>query len=305
MDRNLTEMITDPLTHLIRNAIDHGIEKRETRLERGKPEVGIISVSARQQSGRIVIEIRDDGGGIDRTKVIAKARSNGIISQDRNEADISDKEAFGFIFAAGFSTAEKVTDVSGRGVGLDVVKTNIQKMKGTIDIESQLGKGTLFRLSLPLTTSITEGILAEAAGRKFILPLDRMRELIQARDIKSLSFSSGSRVVRVRDHMIPYLSLNEALCNEARSEDRFKDSTLVVMETATTLVAVAVDRVLSQTQVVLKPLDRTFKEQPEISGATILGDGSVALVLDIDGLLAVLSQPGARASFAQTTIKAA
>lgn len=296
MDRNLTETITDPLVHLIRNAIDHGIENKQKRLAAGKPEVGMIAVSARQQSGRIIIEIRDDGGGIDRQRVLAKARANGIISADRPDSDISDREAFTFIFAPGFSTAEKVTDVSGRGVGLDVVKTNILKMKGSIEIDSKIGHGTLFRLSLPLTTAITEGILAESAGRKFILPLDRMRELIQSRDLTAVSFAAGGSVVRVRDQMIPYLSLKEALCGvkPQRKDNVPAEETLVVMETAHTLVALAVDRVISQTQVVLKPLDRTFTSQPEISGATILGDGSVALVLDIDGLLSILSLPGAQ-----------
>ena len=288
IDRTMTELLADPLVHLIRNAIDHGIEDKAKRLSAGKTPLGEIQLSARQKGGRILIEIRDDGAGINREKVIAKARANGIIAANRLDEDISDSEAFNFIFSPGFSTADAITDVSGRGVGLDVVKSNIQRLKGMIETESWPGEGTRFRLSLPLTTSIMDGMVVEDAGQRFVLPLEKMRELVRPRDMRLFPLVSGTNVVNVRDRLIPFLKLSDVLKTPGREtldSVAWSNETLVLMETADTPIALGITRVISQTQVVLKSLEKDFKNHPELSGGAIMADGTVALVLDVDGLV--------------------
>jgi two-component system chemotaxis sensor kinase CheA len=298
IDRTMIELLNDPLIHIVRNALDHGIEKVETRRERRKTEKGTISMVARQAGGRIIVEIQDDGGGINRDKVFAKAVKMGIITGNER---LTDEEVFDLIFAPGFSTADQVTDVSGRGVGLDVVKANIKKLKGTIEIESKQGEGSLFKISLPLTTAITEGIVVFIKGIRFVIPMDGIRELLRITDKDITTIKDGHECLSVRGKILPMVRLQSvmyrhALSNSAYSvkdamasaeemRDSRNEETVVVVDHLGTLVALTIDGVIGQNQVVVKPLGQHINTTNGIAGAAIMGDGKIALVLDIDGLV--------------------
>lgn len=283
LDRTMVELLADPLMHMIRNSVDHGIEPPERRRAAGKSDTGLVTLAARQIGGRVVIEVRDDGGGLDRGRIVAKAIERGLVSP---ESELSERDAYALIFQPGFSTAEKVSDVSGRGVGMDVVKTNIERLKGTIDIQSAPGEGTTFFVSLPLTTSITDGILVDVGGQPLVIPMDGVRDLVPIDQV--IPFGTDGQLLQVRGNILPMLDLSKVLTAGRRSRVvrlRQGRSMAVVVEGAGRRQALVVEAVVGQMQVVLKPLGAGLSEVPGVAGAAILGDGRVALVIDLATLL--------------------
>ncbi len=290
LDKGLVEKITDPLTHLVRNSGDHGIEMPEERLAKGKPEHGTITLSASHQGGSIVIEVRDDGRGLSREKLLRKARERGIEAPDQ----MSDDEVWMLIFAPGFSTAEVVTDVSGRGVGLDVVRRNIAALNGTVEIDSSEGLGMKVSVRLPLTLAIMDGMSVGVAGEVYILALSSVVESFQVEPGAVSTVAQGSALVRVRGDYMPVISLEALLQVPRLCQGQGQGSTImVVVEADGSRVALLVDALLGQHQVVVKNLESNYRPVPNVSGATILGDGNVALILDA-GALVRRSQAGAR-----------
>jgi len=287
LDRTMLEVLTDPLIHLARNAVDHGVENPEVRAASGKPATARVSLVARQANGRVVIEITDDGGGISKEKVLAHAKKKGVVAQDLELASLSDREVFEMIFLPGFSTAEKVTDVSGRGVGLDVVKSNIEKIRGSIEIESRPGLGSVFRLSLPFTTAITDGLLTSLAEQRYILPLNGVREIVRLDDKVSTHLNEGAKVIDIRGQHLPLIDLDQLLgrARAARTSSNKESGAAIIVEHFNHRFAMRVDQVLGQTQVVVKGLGQHFDSGSGVSGGAILGDGCVSLVLDLDGLI--------------------
>jgi two-component system chemotaxis sensor kinase CheA len=281
LDKTVMEQIGDPLVHLVRNAADHGIESKETRLANGKSEKGTISLDAYHQGGNIVIEIKDDGAGIDRTKVLNKAVDNGLI--DAN-ATLTDSQVYDLLFEPGFSTAAEVTDISGRGVGMDVVKRNIQSLGGRIQVESSLGKGSTFKVNLPLTLAILDGQLVKVGSETYIIPLISIVESLQI-DNTLINRVSGDMVLyRLRDDNVPVLPIYKMFNLETQCTEIDK-ALLVVVEADGQKIGLMVDDLLAQQQVVIKSLAENYQQVDGISGATILGDGSVAMILDIPGMI--------------------
>lgn len=279
LDKSLVERITDPLTHLVRNSLDHGIEMPDEREALGKPRVGKLILSARHQGGNILIEVRDDGAGMDRDRLLAKARENGIGVSDT----MSDEEVYQLIFAPGFSTAKEVTDVSGRGVGMDVVKRNIQGMGGRVEIQSKKGEGTNTRIVLPLTLAILDGMSIKVGGETFILPLSTVLESLQPTKNDMYAMAGDDVVLKVRDEYLPVIAIHEVLDVENAITDPTQ-SIAVIVQGEGRRYAMLVDELIGQQQVVVKNLEDNYRKVPGISAATILGDGSVALILDITGL---------------------
>ena len=280
LDKGLVEKITDPLTHLVRNSCDHGIEPPEARLAAGKSENGTITLSASHQGGSIVIEVRDDGRGLNRDKILSKARERGIDVSDQ----MTDGEVWGLIFAPGFSTADVVTDVSGRGVGMDVVKKNITALGGSVEIDSSEGYGMKVSVRLPLTLAIMDGMSVRVAGEVYILPLASVIESFQVDAAALNTIAQGSQLVKVRDDYMPVVAL-EKVFQVPRDPDDKDGNIMVVVESDGSRVSLLVDELLGQHQVVVKNLESNYRRVPNISGATILGDGKVALILDTSGLV--------------------
>lgn len=279
LDKSLIERIIDPLTHLVRNSLDHGIESPEKRLAVGKDAVGNLTLSAEHQGGNICIEVVDDGAGLNRERILAKALSSGLPVSE----SMSDEEVGMLIFAPGFSTAEQVTDVSGRGVGMDVVKRNIQEMGGHVEISSKQGKGTTIRILLPLTLAILDGMSVRVANEVFILPLNAVMESLQplADDLHPLA--GGERVLEVRGEYLPLVELwNVFDVQGAKTEAT--QGIVVILQSAGKRYAMLVDQLIGQHQVVVKNLESNYRKVPGISAATILGDGSVALIVDVSAL---------------------
>ncbi|UIA85707.1 chemotaxis protein CheA [Erwinia tracheiphila] len=279
LDKSLIERIIDPLTHLVRNSLDHGIEAPAKRLAEGKAAVGNLTLSAEHQGGNICIEVVDDGAGLNRERILAKALSSGLPVSD----SMSDEEVGMLIFAPGFSTAEQVTDVSGRGVGMDVVKRNIQEMGGHVEIASKQGKGTTIRILLPLTLAILDGMSVRVADEVFILPLNAVMESLQplANDLHPLA--GGERVLEVRGEYLPLVELwNVFDVQDAKTEAT--QGIVVILQSAGKRYALLVDQLIGQHQVVVKNLESNYRKIPGISAATILGDGSVALIVDVSAL---------------------
>ncbi|MFA5679130.1 MAG: chemotaxis protein CheA [Pseudomonas sp.] len=276
LDKGLIERIIDPLTHLVRNSLDHGIEVPALREAAGKPATGTLRLSARHQGGNIVIEVGDDGGGLRRDKLLAKARANGLAVSEQ----MSDDEVWQLIFAPGFSTAEEVSDVSGRGVGMDVVKRNIQAMGGHVEIMSRHGEGTTTRILLPLTLAILDGMSVRVGSEIFILPLGVVSELIQPGGEQLFTMAGDDRLLKVRDEYLPVVSLHEVMDVERAASD-LDDCIAVIVEGDKRRYALLVDEPLNQQQVVVKNLETNYRKVPGVSGATILGDGRVALILDV------------------------
>ena len=279
LDKGMVEKLTDPLTHLVRNACDHGIELPAERLAKGKSETGTLSLAASHQGGNIVIEVRDDGKGLNREKLLAKAREKGIDAPD----SMADSEVWSLIFAPGFSTAEVVTDVSGRGVGMDVVKKNITALGGTVEIESSEGHGMSVKVRLPLTLAIMDGMSVGVAGECYILPLASVVESFQMNSDSIKTIGGSGRVVQMRDEYMPVVDL-EQIFNVPRLERRDGQPILVVVEAEGQRAALVVDELLGQQQVVVKNLEANYRRVSDVSGATIMGDGRVALILDVASL---------------------
>jgi len=283
LDKTVMEQISDPLVHLVRNAIDHGIEPAEVRQQSGKPEQGVIGLDAYHQGGNIVIEITDDGKGIDRTTVLNKAVEKGLIEK-ADCSEMTDSDAFDLLFAPGFSTAAVVSDISGRGVGMDVVKRNIKALGGRIQIESELGKGSTFRIHLPLTLAILDGQLVRVGQETYVIPLISIVESLQIKPDLVNHVSGNMVLYRLREDNVPIIPIYQQFNIEADTTE-LDNALLVVVETEGEKVGLLVDDLLAQQQVVIKNLQDNFQQVPGISGATILGDGSVAMILDIAGLI--------------------
>ncbi len=280
LDKGMVEKITDPLTHLVRNSCDHGIELPAERLAKGKPEQGTITLSASHQGGSIVIEVRDDGKGLSRDKLIKKARERGIDAPD----SMTDSEVFALIFAPGFSTADVVTDVSGRGVGMDVVKKNITALGGTVEIDSAEGYGMSVKVRLPLTMAIMDGMSVGVGEEVYILPLSSVVESFQVQAGVIKTIGGSGRVVEVRDEFMPVLEL-EHVFGVPRFDFENVSGIMVVAEAEGGRVALLVDELLGQQQVVVKNLEANYRKVNDVSGATIMGDGRVALILDVGSLV--------------------
>ena len=280
LDKSLVEKITDPLTHLVRNSCDHGIEMPAERLAAGKRESGTLTLAASHQGGSIVIEVRDDGKGLSREKILRKARERGMDAPDT----LSDGEVWNLILAPGFSTAEVVTDVSGRGVGMDVVKKNIAALNGSIEIDSAEGYGMRVSVRLPLTLAIMDGMSLGVGDEVYILPLSSVVESFQIDPQQVNTVAQGSQLVKVREEYMPVVSL-ERIFQVPRPQSATSNNIMVVVEADGSRVAVLVDELLGQHQVVVKNLESNYRKVPNVSGATILGDGTVALILDTAALV--------------------
>lgn len=279
LDKSLIERIIDPLTHLVRNSLDHGIELPENRVAAGKSPVGNLILSAEHQGGNICIEVTDDGAGLNRERILAKAISQGMAVNE----NMTDEEVGMLIFAPGFSTAEQVTDVSGRGVGMDVVKRNIQEMGGHVEIQSKQGTGTTIRILLPLTLAILDGMSVKVADEVFILPLNAVMESLQPREEDLHPLAGGERVLEVRGEYLPLVELWKVFeVDGAKTEAT--QGIVVILQSAGRRYALLVDQLIGQHQVVVKNLESNYRKVPGISAATILGDGSVALIVDVSAL---------------------
>jgi two-component system chemotaxis sensor kinase CheA len=275
LDKSLIERIIDPLTHLVRNSLDHGFESKETRLANGKSAVGHLTLSAEHHGGNIVIEVTDDGAGLNREKILAKARSKGMNVSDT----LSDDEVWMLIFAAGFSTAESVTDVSGRGVGMDVVRRNILAMGGHVDVLSTPGQGTTVRIILPLTLAILDGMLVKVGEEIYVLPLGAVMESLRPTEAMLCRFVGEERLLHVRGEYLPLVMVRERL--SVPGEGPCDEGIVVIVQSAGCRYALSVDQLIGQQQVVVKNLEQNYRKVPGVSAATILGDGSVALILDV------------------------
>ncbi len=281
LDKTVMERIGDPLVHLVRNALDHGLESPQDRVAAGKPETGVIELKAFHQGGNIIIEITDDGRGLNKEKIRKKAIASGLIA---DQDHLSDEQVQDLMFQPGFSTADLVTDVSGRGVGMDVVRRNIQELSGSIEVNSREGQGSTFTIRLPLTLAILDGQLVQVGDQTYILPLVSIVESLQP-DMKLINHvAGGCDVLRLRNEYIPIIKLFEVFNLKPESED-LADSLLVVVEVGNSKVALVVDELQGQQQVVIKSMETNYKKVEGVSGATILGDGTVSLILDVTDLI--------------------
>lgn len=278
LDKTVVEKITDPLTHLVRNAIDHGIESAQLRRERGKTAGGTIRLNAFHESGSIVIEIADDGGGLDRDRILRKAVEKGLVGATQQP---SDQEIYNLVFEAGFSTADQVTNLSGRGVGMDVVRRNIEALRGSIELDSRPGEGTTFRIRLPLTLAIIDGFLIEVGDSSLVVPLDMVVECLELSEADRQAAASR-RYLNLRGEVLPFIRLREQLSIDGEPARR---ENVVVVRFGSQKAGLVVDHLLGEFQTVIKPLGQVFRHLRGISGSTILGSGEVALILDVPALV--------------------
>ncbi|MFH1815160.1 MAG: chemotaxis protein CheA [Pseudomonadota bacterium] len=288
LDKSVVEKIADPLMHLVRNGLDHGLETPEQRELAGKPRQGRLVLSARHESGSILIRIRDDGRGIDRSRVLKRAWERGLVDVDVTP---SDADILKLIFAPGFSTAEQVTNLSGRGVGMDVVRKNIEALRGTVDVSSQLGHGTVIDIRLPLTLAIIDGFLVAVGSSKFVLPLEAVVEVIEGRDpneLLTMPDKRGGFCVPLRGELLPVVSLRQLYALQGEAPERVS---IVVVRAGDRSYGIEVDMLLGQHQTVIKPLGRMFRTLRGISGSSILGNGEVALIFDVPSLGLLAAEP--------------
>jgi len=283
LDRNVVEEIADPLVHMIRNSCDHGVEPADVRRAAGKQEAGNIWLRAFHSGGSIVIEIEDDGKGLDRARILAKAVEKGIYTPDRPVADIPDSEVFNLVFLPGFSTAEKVTDLSGRGVGMDVVRRNIDALRGKVDIRSTAGKGTVFSMRLPLTMAIIDGMVVRVGKQRYVIPTLSIERSFRPKSDEVHTVVGKGELAMVRGSLLPIFRLREVLGHER--DDSGAGDLLIVVESQDARACLAADEIIGQQQVVIKTLGQATQSIRGVSGGAILGDGRVALILDIDGIL--------------------
>jgi len=281
LDKTVLEKIGDPLVHLVRNSLDHGIESPADRVQAGKSETGVIELSAFHQGGNIVIQIKDDGAGLNKDKILSKAKEKGLVSQDER---MPDEQVYDLIFRPGFSTADVVSDVSGRGVGMDVVRRNIRELGGAVEVKSTPGEGSVFTIRLPLTLAILDGQLVGIGEETYILPVISIIESLQVKSENINAVAGSAEVYRLRDEYIPIVRLYQIFGIKPISTD-LENGLLVVVEAEGKKIAIYVDDLLGQQQVVIKSLETNFKKIEGLSGATILGDGTVALIIDIAGLI--------------------
>jgi len=282
VDRSVIEHISDPLVHVIRNSMDHGLEPPEERRAVGKPETGQLSLEAKRVGGEIWIEVKDDGRGLNRDKILAKAKERGLI--DGDGADLSDEKVWNLIFAPGFSTADKVTDISGRGVGMDVVVKNIEKIRGRVEIRSVEGQGTTLIMRIPLTTAIIDGMLMKIGHAIYAIPTLDIKESLQVQKEQIVDLIDGQEIVKIRDRLVPVLRLMEVhrLQGEYKELD---EGILVVAENGEDLVGFFVDELIGQHQLVIKPLPEYVGDVEGVSGCAILGNGEICMILDTATLI--------------------
>ena len=283
LDKTVMEKIGDPLVHLVRNSLDHGIEMPEVRKAAGKPETGVLHLNAYHEGGNIVIEIVDDGAGLNKERILAKARENGLVGPDE---DVPQSKVNELIFMAGFSTAQEVSDVSGRGVGMDVVKRNIKDLGGVVEVRSREGEGSTFTIRLPLTLAILDGQLVRVGQQIYIIPLISIVESLQVQPAQFNSIAGKGELYRLRDDYIPIIRLYETFDIEPDSTE-LSHGLLVVVEAEGQKAGLFVDDLLAQQQVVIKSLETNYQKVEGVSGATILGDGTVAMIMDISGLISL------------------
>jgi two-component system chemotaxis sensor kinase CheA len=281
LDKTVLEKISDPLVHLVRNALDHGLEKPELRLAAGKPETGVLELNAFHEGGNIVIEVKDDGGGLNKARILNRAKERGLVPVD---AELSEDQIHNLIFAPGFSTAEVISDVSGRGVGMDVVRRNIQDLGGHVHIFSTEGKGSTIRIRLPLTLAILDGQLVRVGAETYVISLVAIVETIQVKRDRVNQVPGGAELFRLRDEYIPIIRLYEQFGVEPDA-DSVAEGLLVIVEAEGRRYGVLVDDLLAQQQVVIKSLETNYRQVAGVAGATILGDGTVSLIVDVAGLV--------------------
>jgi len=285
LDRTIVDELADPMMHMIRNAADHGIESPEDRVKAGKSPVARIGLKAYHQAGYIAVEISDDGRGLSREKLLAKARERGLV---QDGASLSDKDVFNLIFEPGFSTAEKVTDLSGRGVGMDVVRRQVQRMRGRVDIESHLGRGTKFVIKLPLTLAIIDGLVVGVGEHRYIVPIFVVHEIFQPRPETIFTVEGRKEMMLIRGSLLPVIRLYQRFNVQPRSTD-LSESVVVVAEAHGKRFCLVVDELIGKHEVVIKTLGAMFKDLPGVAGGAILGDGRVGLIVDMDGVFGELA----------------
>jgi len=283
LDRNVVEEIGSPLVHMVRNAVDHGIEKPDDRRAAGKPEKGRVQLRAFHEGGNVIIKLSDDGHGLNKDKILAKAEHLGLIEKGAG-AEMSNREIYGLIFHPGFSTADKVTDVSGRGVGMDVVKRSIENLRGRIDIQSEPGKGTTFIIRLPLTLAIIDGMIVTVGGERYIVPTIAIVESLRPEPEQVTTVVGKGEMLNLRGELLPLFRLYKLFgCGDAKTDPT--DALVVVVAGDGSTCALLVDELVDQQQVVIKSLGKTFDDLEGVSGGAIMGDGKVALILDAAGLV--------------------
>ena len=283
IDRNMVDVIGDPLVHMVRNAMDHGIEPPADRLAAGKPATGRLRLSAYHAGGSVVVDLQDDGRGLDRAKILAKARAKGIVTSDKY---LSDSEVFDLVFAPGFSTADQITDISGRGVGMDVVKRNVESLRGRVEIASEQGRGTTFSVRLPLTLAITDGMLVRVGAERYIVPTAAIHMSFRPERGMVSTVSGRGEVVLLREELMPVMRVHRMLEIDGAVTDP-AEGILMIVGDGDRRAAVLVDELLGQHQLVVKSLGGALGVVPGISGAAILGDGRVGLILDVAGLVSL------------------
>lgn len=284
VDRSMAELLADPLLHIVRNSLDHGIESKKQRLVKRKNETGSIAISAKYFGSKVEIIIKDDGAGIDSKKILKKAQEKNLVPKDVNVSQLTEAQILEYVFAPGFSTAESVSEVSGRGVGLDVVRTNLKKLKGNIDISTELDKGTCIVLRVPLTTAITDGMIVVSGAEVFVIPVDSIREFIRPGEQIVVHLENGCRALRHRGTVIPLVNLFNCLRNTESEAHSNEEKLVLIIEANNKKTAVQVQSVVGQTQVVMKPLAGDLSRIHGVSGSAILGDGKVALIVDVNAL---------------------
>ena len=280
IDRNMVEKFYEPLVHMVRNSVDHGIESAGERLATGKPEEGAVTLAAYHKGGNVCIEIRDDGKGLNRDKIVAKAMERGLIGSDEG---LSDEEAFHLIFEPGFSTAEVITDISGRGVGMDVVKRTMEELRGKIEIRSLEGQGTTFTIALPLTLAIIDGMVVEAASERFILPTVAVVESLRPRREEYSTVQGRGEMIMIRGSLLPLIRLHQVV-GDGRERPEPWDTLVVVVEHHGQRRCLLVDRLIGRQEVVIKSLGESLKGVKVVAGGAIMGDGRVGLILDVEGV---------------------
>jgi two-component system, chemotaxis family, sensor kinase CheA len=285
LDKTVLEKIGDPLVHLVRNSVDHGIEMPQARAAAGKPAVGVVSLEAYHKGGNIVVEVSDDGGGLQQERILAKARERGLVGANET---LNDEQVYDLIFMAGFSTADQATDISGRGVGMDVVRRNIKELGGNIEVRSTTGRGSRFIITLPLTLAIVDGQSVSVGTETYIVPLVTIIESLQLQPGGVSRIAGQQEVFWFRDGYVPVVRLHEVFGVQPRAAE-LHQGLIMVVEGEGRRVGLFVDDLLGQQQVVIKSLETNFRRVDGVSGATILCDGAVALILDVPGLIRVAS----------------
>lgn len=281
LDKSVIETIGDPLVHILRNSVDHGIEPEEERIAAGKPALGHVHLDAFHKGGNILIEIRDDGRGLRKDKLLKKAIEKGIVSEN---ATLTEQQIFGLIFAAGFSTADKITDISGRGVGMDVVKKNIERLRGRVEISSEEGKGTKISIKLPLTMAIIDGMIVQVGNQKYIVPMLSIEESIRPKKDDISTVQQRGEVINVRGNILPMVRLHHWYNVEPKKYDPW-EAIILIVESEGQRCGILVDDLIGQQQIVIKRLGEQFRNVKGVSGSAILGDGRVGLILDVGGIM--------------------